>query len=548
MRMMLPHMQRYESKPSAGRVFMPALLGSLLFSALIFAVSCGSPPTDIRTVMPSDALVYLETKDLGKAVGSVTRNPLLGEAVKTVADASLLDGMEMAVAVTGFETKEQPLNDESSVMDFQPRFVAVIETRLWNFQVISFVEEHLGLFISEVYGSEATLETSDKHNGKYFVWSGQDGRKAYGLVVGSLIYFGNDESAIEKCLAVGRGEGESIAAGGMAGNVDAVASGFISELGVGQLANIIGISLAKDASDEGDVQSFVARIVPELLRGAVRDVRWRANVIENGVEDIFNVTLNPDLAKVFSETIAPSGAEKDRTVIGALPLSAASFTRYDLRDPKIAWRSIVLAIPTLSEQAAGQLFSAFAGSLFEPYGVADPEAFLGAIGPQIYTAKLDEQGDRVVVFATLRDGAEIKAAVSKDLNMAKPGEKAGAGQTWLTADSGLRIIIDGNKLIMGDPESALEFHRRLGSPVDGFNKNRLFEPFAATNAASVTISDDTALITRIAGVVSSEKPAPHQARSYSMTETRSNNRGLERRVLSDFGLIGSITAQFGAEP
>ena len=149
-------------------------------------------------MIPADSLVYLESNDLGAVMKPITESPAFREAAKTVPDFSALNGVKLAVAVTGFETKEQPVTDENSVLSFQPRFVAVLDTNAWNFQALSFTENKLGEFINQIYGGEVTLETSDKHDGKYFVWTANDGRKAYALVQGSLIYFGNDETRDRK--------------------------------------------------------------------------------------------------------------------------------------------------------------------------------------------------------------------------------------------------------------------------------------------------------------------------------------------------------------
>ncbi|MEP6789677.1 MAG: hypothetical protein ABJB40_14655, partial [Acidobacteriota bacterium] len=39
---------------------------------LILLTSCGSKPTDLRSVIPADSLIYLETNDLGNALRAVT--------------------------------------------------------------------------------------------------------------------------------------------------------------------------------------------------------------------------------------------------------------------------------------------------------------------------------------------------------------------------------------------------------------------------------------------------------------------------------------------
>lgn len=235
------------------RYFLGANPLRLLFLSVVvlgnlwLVSSCSSNTTDVRSVIPSDSLVYLETNDLGKALKAVTDNEAFRNAAKRQPDLSALNGIHIGIAVTGFETKEQPVTDENSVLNFQPRFVAVAETNAWNYQANAFAENKLGEFINEIYGGEVELETSPKYDGKYYVWSAQDGRKAYGLVIGSLIFFGNDESAIEKCIAVRKGEAEPISKNTKLPTGDFLSSGYVSPDGVAQLANIVGIQFALGA-------------------------------------------------------------------------------------------------------------------------------------------------------------------------------------------------------------------------------------------------------------------------------------------------------------
>ena len=74
---------------------------------IILLTSCGSKPTDLRTVIPADALVYLETSDLGKAVAAITENKSFQQLAKTQPETSVLNGIKLVVAVTGFQTSEE---------------------------------------------------------------------------------------------------------------------------------------------------------------------------------------------------------------------------------------------------------------------------------------------------------------------------------------------------------------------------------------------------------------------------------------------------------
>ncbi|HMO80356.1 MAG TPA: hypothetical protein PKD24_06160 [Pyrinomonadaceae bacterium] len=516
-----------------------------LFVLAVISPSCGSAPTDPRTLIPADALIYLETKDLGAAVAAITENPTFNEAALRTPDLRGINGIELSVGVMGFETSERQLTEESSILNFQPRFAAVAETGYWNFQVISFVEEELGLFISEAYGGEAKLESEDKDDGRYYTWTAQDGRKAFAFVVGSLVIFGNDATAIEKCLAVKRGEAESIAANPKITRGDRLAFGYVSPEGVAQIANIAGISMAKRSSEATEVQSFIARIVPELLRNSLVDVTWTATKKEEMIEDRLDVGLNTEVAPVLAETLASSGSDPDRAIARAMP-AGASLTRYDLRDPQVAWRSILLTAQKLTDELSGELIGTFSSGLFEPYGIDEPELFLSAIGPVIYTATLDEAGDRVIFAATIKDADKVKQALAKEFETARPAEKLGEADTWTTADGSMRAVFSGTTLVVGDAEAAAEFYKRLADSAASADRP-FFEIFNSSTATSVTIGTDATSAVQIAEVITEKKDENTAVTTGWLTETRPNRNGIERRSVSPFGLIGTIITQFSTD-
>ena len=245
----------------------------------------------MRSLVPAETLVYLETNDLAAALQPILDSKPFTEVAKRKPDLSALKGVQLAVAVTGFETSEEKVNDEQSVGRIQPRFVAVADTHAWNYQAVAFTEQKLGSFVEDIYDSEKKLEKSDKHGGKYFVWTAPDGRIAYALVIDSLIYFGNDESAIDKALAVRRGEADTIAKTNKIQPTDAqtLASGYVSTHGVAQIASLIGVKFANESKEDSEFQTAIVDVLPQLIRNSITDVSWSAAKSEQGVEDTFVV-------------------------------------------------------------------------------------------------------------------------------------------------------------------------------------------------------------------------------------------------------------------
>ncbi|HEX6125458.1 MAG TPA: hypothetical protein VFZ23_08825 [Pyrinomonadaceae bacterium] len=520
-----------------------AVILRLCVSAVIvgLSISCSSKPTDPKAVLPSDALVYLESNDLGAAVRAVTENPKFQQVAAGTPDFSVLDGVRIGIAVTGFETSEQALTEENSVLNFQPRFVAVIETNAWGWQTSKFVENALGEFVNEAYDGAIELEITTRTDGEFYVWTSQEGRKAYALQQGSLVFFGNDESAIERCQAVKRGEAESIANNAkVADGGERLAFGYVSTDGVGQIANIAGISLAMRASEEAEVKSFVARVLPEILRNSLKDLTWSAVKTESGIEDKFVAGLDEESARVFDETLVPESPGSP-DLSGFVPRSAATTTRYMLRDPQVAWRSVVLTAQKKTDDASGALIGAFAGSVFEQFGIEEPELFFSAVASPLVTVRLGQEVEDAAI-ARIRDVAKLKASIAKEIGISRPAESQFGAELWKSEDGELAAAISGGVVVVGDAATVLKCLEatQVGNP-------DLSRQLATSDAVATTVARDSAALAALVQVLAEPKNGAPPTELGWVTETRFNKNGIERRTVSDFGFIGWLIERLAHE-
>lgn len=511
----------------------------LCVSAVI--MSCSSRPADLRTLIPADSLIYLESNDLGAVMTTITERPAFREAAKTIPDFSALNGVKLAVAVTGFESKEQPVTDENSVLSFQPRFVAILETNVWNFQALAFTEHKLGEFINNVYGGEVELNISDKNDGRYFVWTAQEGRKAYALVQGSLVFFGNDESAIDKCLAIKRGEAESIATNPKIAQVEAspLARGFVSKEGVDQISSIVGLSMASQIGEEEEVKRFVAEVLPKILRSTISDVSWTALKTDSGIEDRYLISTPNDVSNVLNETMVASDTA-DTSVADLLPKEPSSATLYNFKDPQVAWRSILFLLQKQAGPVAGNMLVAISDSMFEPYGIREPELFLKSVGPSILTMKDDESGEKLLVVAPIKDDP-IKGAPKVEGSLASETRHLSEVSKNLNYDGDAfmyavrNVYIGDIQVIRGCGDRGVDWSLR---------QKEIKEQLEDTKAAVITIGTDRTTTMYITSVLDRKKDDNLPSLIRFKTETRFTKKGIERRTVSDFGFIGWIITQF----
>lgn len=524
-----------------------------------FCLSCSSPPTDLRTLAPADTLVYLETNDLGKTLAALTESKAFQDAAKRKPDLAALAGMQTAIAVTGFEASENQVTPENSVLNFKPRFVAIADTHTWNRYALSFTEERLGEFVNETYGGEVTLDAADKSGGKSFVWTAKDGRKVYAFVKDSKIFFSNDSAALEKSLAVFRGEADSLVKNESLAKMrdgaakDALAFGYVSTDGIAQISNLAGVSTALEATDDDEGRSFIARVLPQVLRNSTREIFWTATKTEAGIEDKYTAFLTPENSSVLKETLVPPAQKESKKLIAFIPPDAFSATRYNLQNPQIGWRSLLLVAGKNSDAASAKILTAFSGSLLEPYGVSDAETFLSAVDPEIWTVNFDAEGEKsavVVSFDSDEDFEKLKKSIA-GINFKKPAETAPGGMVWTSDDKDTTVSFtavppDKKFLILGDSESvkkcreaSFSYLNKEASPqYRGF-----YDKFAENNNA-VAVTYGKNATEKVIEVLGEKKAENAQLLTNYTTETRFNASGIERTTVSPFGLIGRILEQF----
>lgn len=502
-------------------------MSAILVGASVLLVSCSQRPTDLRALAPGETVIYLETNDLGKAMRSVFESRPVKESKVAVPDLAALDGVQAAVAVAGFEMREQKLTDEQSVGKITPKFVLIADTHKWSFQARAFAETKLGAFVADIYGSEPKLEKSEKAGGSYFAWTAADGRKAFALAIEGLIYFGNDETLIDHCIAVRKGESAPFDAKVLhSQNPDDLAYGYISPDGVAQLANVVGVRLAAESTEEGEVRTAIAGVIPKLVRGAVKDVHWTAQKKDGRIEDRWEIDMPNEVAAVFAETMTPADGQADPAFGGHIPANARSATRYSLKTPQVAWRSVVLTAEHLSDPFTAKVFSEIGTALFEPYGVGDPEQFLSSVDGQIVTVSLGDGEQAAAIVKPAAEG-QLKGLLPEiDPSAKKPvGEDA--------PDVALQIL--GDLAAVGEKDT-------VAACAAGGARSVLADGLLAANRSSITtVSKDDAVVRTIASFLGDEKTA-NPVNAVSRSETNFTRAGIIRTTTSETGFIGQIIA------
>jgi hypothetical protein len=526
------------------------LSASGVFLWLIFLTSCAAKPTDMRTLMPADSLIYLETNDLAAALRPIVEHQAFAKLAANKPDISHLNGVQLAVSVSGFEMSEERLNDEHSIGRVEPHFVAVAETHAWQFQTVRFAEHQLGSFVARIYGSEPTLDRSEKGGGHYLVWTAADGRKAFAVVSRSLIYFSNDESALEKSLAVKSGEADSIAKSGKVSPAAAetVASGYISSDGVAQVSSLASLSFASGIDGEPEIQSAVADILPRLMRGIVSEAKWTASTSAGGTKIVDTIVVSsPDeIGKVFNETLATAPANA-AALLDLVPGDIPSVTLYNLAKPNVAWRSVLLTSTTLVSEVPGQIIGEFANAFGEPYAVRDPELFLSGSGPLIVTGNLDPAGDRPLVLANVLIPTNIRKSLDQELKPDKALSDEYAVEVLRTPDGELSAAFAEGIVIAGSADAVIACLRSRATHTTVGSRGPAIVNLLNTGAAASTLAVDKETAPGIASFLFQAQPEQVVFADGYTVGTRFTRTGIERRTTSDFGLVGYILTKLNGD-
>jgi hypothetical protein len=183
----------------------------------------------------------------------------------------------------------------------------------------------------------------------------------------------------------------------------------------------------------------------------------------------------------------------------------------------------------------------FSNSLLESYGIADADTFLSAVDAEIFTAKLDEAGEKSIAVVTVKDSDAVKKSIAAIDFKSRP-EKLENAQIRQSEAGEFAAALVGDKLILGEPESVLKCLQAKNSGRN-FTKNQYFQKFAESRVVAVTFAKDSESAKKVVEVLGKAKDENREINFISLTETRFTEKGVERRTVSAFGLVGSILEQ-----
>ncbi|HYN86061.1 MAG TPA: hypothetical protein VER32_12505 [Pyrinomonadaceae bacterium] len=539
---------------------------------------------DMTAYVPADSLVYVEVNSLPDVLEGVTSSDAwkrLAPAAGVKSDVSgfgrlskvaywtgagsaetvVLARAQLAFVVLGFQASEEP----GSSLKITPRAALVAETHTGESRVRPLVERWAGDLASRMFGA-TRVERKDLGGAAVTVWASQENprRKVVAGVADTLAVVGNDETAVVACLAVRRGERQSLAGDARlresrarVGGSDALAFGYAPAGSAAKVLESTAPLYVEQISEDPKTQSILASVVPRLADRLLRSAAWGARVRDGAFEDRYLLELPEGVSARLgaSLTAAPEAAEGAYSL---LPADAYQVSRYGYADPAAAWAGFRAAVSSQVDTLHAPLVSLALESLLKPYGIEEPREFLAASGGEIVTARLDGESESKVLIVRARDAEALRAQVRARLGEGARAETAGGQEMLVSRDAeGGAASFVGEYLLMGGGE---DVRRCLEARARGETLDKA-RPYTSARARAdgtpAQVSTVTSDAEYAADFVNYFAPRGGERRDeealrrelaalpYSVAETRLGETGFEKRTVSAFGLLGEIITRYG---
>jgi hypothetical protein len=533
---------------------------------------------DMTAYVPADSILYAEADSLPEILKALTSSDAWRELAPAAGvnadygrsgrlsgflsftgagpgDAVVLSRAQVAVAVLGFQAAEE----SDTTLKFTPRAALVAETQTPEWRLRPAVEKLVGDFARRSFGAQ-TIERKEVDGVPFLTWSGTSGggRKLVAAVEDSVAFVGNDEAAVRACLDVRHGARPSLAGDeqlkemrARVGGEGALAFGYAPRGSAAKAVEVFAPAFVGGISQQPNIQSVLATVLPQLINQTVGAAGWSARVTQGSIEDRYFLSLPGEMSQRLQAPFAPAAGDAGGAA-AVLPVEAYQVTLYDFRSPEEAWRGLGAALSSQVDVSRATLITLALEALLKPYGVEKPREFLRACGSELATARLDAASEGKVLVASVRDRAALREQTLAHLGRGARVERAGDAEILISndADEGAAAFA-GEYLLLGSEEdvrrcvSAYLAGRTLrDAPALKETTQEFFDAPAFTR----TLADDRDSARAVLSSFGArgDTPALDEAlarRGRSVSQTRLDDGGFEKRTRSAFGLFGEVVSR-----
>ena len=524
---------------------------------------------DMAAYAPADSLLYLEANHPSQVLDAISTTEAwkaISEAMGAPADESKTHWLRGVIRWTGVGpirtvilvrsqvavvTSELRTAEEGDALTVKPEGALIIETHTAESRIRPVVEEAVKTLAEKTYGRPRERRTT--LDGVEFIeWvAPEDSRQIVSAIFGSLVVVGTSQQVVQQCLAVAQGRAPALNRDpellAMRARLEAnrtLTFGYVPPRNSAKLLAVsIPILLGRAPGD-----SEFQRLITTGAMKVFGSVGWSSSRFSNGIEDRYLINLEPAIVDRLKPTFVSAGGNSHL----ALP-NVYSVTAYNFTNPAGTWQALKTAVSSQVDALSTIVFSSILKSALLSYGIDHPEAFLAAVSGEILTVRLDENSERSILIARVRDRPSLREQFLRTMKVSP--RQPGVDHTEFLEDMEQELAVSlGDEFVVSGPtidvRRYLEFNATR-TTMDSQTLRRMTFFASSPKAANVvTYTDDADRLRRFASTIFASKDARAVSSErmeaaiallpYSVTETRLGDRGIERINRSPLGQFGSI--------
>jgi hypothetical protein len=547
------------------------LMVTMLLCGVIAAWLVWARPksVDLAAYAPADSLLYLEANHPSQVLEAISTTEAW-KVISTALGAPAFEGKtpwlrgvmrwtglgpirtvilarsQVAVVISELRTAE-----EGDALTVKPEGALIIETHTAESRIRPVVEEAVKTLAEKTYGRPRERRTT-LEGIEFIEWVAPEGsRQIVSAIFGSLVVVGTSQHVVQQCLAVAQGRAPALNRDpelvAMRARLEANRSltfGYVPPRNSAKLLAVsIPILLGRAPGD-----SEFQRLITNGAMKVFGSVGWSSSRFSTGIEDRYLINLEPSIVDRLKPTFVSVGSNSHL----ALP-NVYSVTTYNFTNAAATWQALKTAVSSQVDALSTIVFSSILKSALLSYGIDQPEAFLGAVSGEILTVRLDENSERSILIARVRDRPSLRQLFLRTMkvNPRQPGldhtEFLEDMEQELAVSLGDEFVVSGPTM---DVRRYLEF-TATGTTIDSQSLRRMSFFASSPKAANVvTYTDDSDRVRRFASTIFTSKDAGTVSLEridaaiallpYSVTETTLGDRGIERVNRSPLGQFSSI--------
>lgn len=539
-----------------------------VFTGVVWLLWVRPKPVDMSQFAPSNSLLYLEVNapadvfaaltntdawklilENGNAPSLPVGNGWQQDFVRVTGigpiHSVIMSRLQLAVVVTSFGAIES-----GDTLNVRPEAALILETHTSERRIRAPVEGLLEKFVAATYPS-ARAEWHMNDGASIVQWRETNGNgQLVAAFLGSMVVIGNSRQVVESCVSVARRRAPSLKINSDLVNArnshdaaNALLFGYVSEENSSKLVSAgVPILLGEAPAD----QQF-QRLAQNAASKLIGSLTWTARPFRGGIEDRYEINIVQHVV----EELRPHVGQPGLINPPALTADFYSISDYHFQDPLAAWQGLKTSFSRRVDTVTAVIFNTTLRSSLSSYGIEDPERFLSAVKSPLKTVRLDQDGERQLLIATVTDRDELTRLFA--VTMPRRGNSADGSATSMmeSAEGTLSVALTDSLLILGHPADVQQYYRLVAElATQGDKQPMQMAHFVESGSRGhvVTYTNDAervrscmnAIMRAYQREISPELDARFNKLPYAVTQTTLSETGLTRITRSPLGQFSAI--------